>query len=497
MSKISCEKCGKEFNSKSHYTQHQKRKTPCVNESKIKEMIDKSVQEKLNKLNVPLCLSDENVSVTIQHTQNITIDTSTFNEIKKYYDETLNTDKSTYKSSNDEPTPIDCISEMISKIPNELWVKSDLSILDPCCGNGNFSIPIIFELLKYHDKKTILEQILEFNDINKSRLENVRSVFCSEKYNLQITNHDFITFNSSKKYDLIVANPPYAKLLENGKRASKNHNLIKDFIEKALSQLKPNGYLLFITPDNWMSYADRNVLIEIITSLQIIHLDIHTAKKYFKKIGSSFTWYIIQNCAFYKNINVSGIWKKKEYVSSVISKQRKYIPLLYNQMVQNILSKTIDNKTLPKFEVKTSSDLHKYTKAEFISDEKTEIFKYKLIHTPSQTVYSSRPHKFQEGYKIFISTTDKYSVFIDKCGMTQSIVFIICSNEEQAKKYLQILQHPLYVFINNICRWGNFNNIRILQSFPIPTIEYSGNHHELYNYFNITKEEIEYISDNL
>jgi 16S rRNA G1207 methylase RsmC len=497
MSKISCEKCGKEFNSKSHYTQHQKRKTPCVNESKIKELIDKSVEEKLTKLNVPLSSYVENQCVAIQHTQNITIDTSTFNDIKKYYDETLNTDKSTYKSSNDEPTPIDCVSEMISKIPNELWEKSDLSILDPCCGNGNFSIPIIFELLKYHDKKTILEQILEFNDINESRLENVRSVFCSEKYNLQITNHDFITFNSSKKYDLIVANPPYAKLLENGKRASKNHNLIKDFIEKALSQLKPNGYLLFITPDNWMSYADRNVLIKILTSLQIIHLDIHRAKKYFKKIGSSFTWYIIQNCAFYKNINVSGIWKKKEYVSSVISKQRKYIPLLYNQMVQNILSKTVDNTTIPKFEVKTSSDLHKYTKMEFIRDEKTEQFKYKLIHTPCQTVYSSRPHKFQEGYKIFISTTDKYSVFIDNCGMTQSIVFIICSNEEQAKKYLQILQHPLYVFINNICRWGNFNNIRILQSFPIPTIEYSGNHQELYNYFNITKEEIQYICDNL
>tara|TARA_B100001063_G_C16765592_1_gene558446 strand:+ start:1626 stop:3119 length:1494 start_codon:yes stop_codon:yes gene_type:complete len=497
MSKISCEKCGKEFNSKSHYTQHQKRKTPCVNESKIKELIDKSVEEKLNELNVPLYSSLENQSVAVQHTQKITIETSTFNEIKKYYDETLNTDKSTYKSSNDEPTPIDCISEMISKIPNELWEKSDLSILDPCCGNGNFSIPIIFELLKYHDKKTILEQILEFNDINESRLENVRSVFCSEKYNLQITNNDFITFNSIKKYDLIVANPPYAKLLENGKRASKNHNLIKDFIEKALSQLKPNGYLLFITPDNWMSYADRNVLIEIITSLQIIHLDIHTAKKYFKKIGSSFTWYIIQNCAFYKNINVSGIWKKKEYISSVISKQRKYIPLLYNQMIQNILSKTIDNTTLQKFEVKTSSDLHKYTKAKFISVEKTEQFKYKLIHTPSQTVYSSRPHKFQEGYKVFISTTDKYKVFVDNCGMTQSIVFIICNDEEDADKKANILKHPLYVFINNICRWGNFNNIRILQSFPIPTIEYSGNHQEIYNYFNITKKEIQYIEANL
>jgi SAM-dependent methyltransferase len=492
MSKKSCEKCSKEFNSNSQYNKHQKRKTPCVNDIKIKEPIDKSIEQQL-----PLCIPIENTFIVKNDTTHITIETSSFNELKKYYDEKLNIDKSTYKSSNDEPTPIDCISEMISKIPNDLWEKNDLSILDPCCGNGNFSIPIIFELLKYHDKQTILEQILEFNDINESRLENVRKVFCSEKYNLQITNHDFITFNSQKKYDLIVANPPYAKLLENGKRASKNHNLIKDFIEKALSQLKPNGYLLFITPDNWMSYADRNLLIEIITSLQIIHLDIHTAKKYFKKIGSSFTWYIIQNCAFYKNINVSGVWKKKEYNSSVVSIQRKYIPLLYNQTVQNILSKTIDNTILKKFDVKTSSDLHKYTKAQFIRDEQNIIFKHKLIHTPSQTVYSSRPHKFQEGYKVFISTTDKYKVFIDNCGMTQSIVFILCSNEEQAKKYLQILEHPLYVFINNICRWGNFNNIRILQSFPIPEIEYSGNHQEIYSYFNITEDEMSYINANI
>ena len=241
MSKISCEKCGKEFNSRSHHTQHQKRKTPCVNESKMKELIDKSVEEKLSKLNVPLFSSTEKNSLPIPipipipiipPTNNITIDSSSFAELKKYYDETLNVDKSTYKSSNDEPTPIGCIIDMISKIPNDLWGKPDLSILDPCCGNGNFSVPILFELLKHHDKQTILEQILEFNDINESRLNNVRNIFCGEKYKLQITNHDFITFNNTKKYDLIVTNPPYAKLLENGKRASKNHNLIKDLLKR-------------------------------------------------------------------------------------------------------------------------------------------------------------------------------------------------------------------------------------------------------------------------
>jgi SAM-dependent methyltransferase len=475
MSTIKCDKCGKEFTKKSQYSQHQKRKTPCVTQSNISQTENSlSLQENL-----------------------ITIDTHTFHDIKKYYDETLNIDKSTYKSSNDEPTPIDCICEMISKIPEELWNRDDLTILDPCCGNGNFNIPILFKLLNSHEKRKIVEDILYFNDINTDRLENVRKVFCNDKYKLNITNNDFIATKTDKKYDLIVANPPYAKLLENGKRASKNHNLIKDFIEKSLSLLKPNGYLLFITPDNWMSYADRNVLIEIITSLQIIHLDIHTAKKYFKKIGSSFTWYIIQNAPFYTGINISGIWKKTEYNDIVVSKKRKYIPLLYNQTVSNILSKTIDNEKLKKFEVKTSSDLHRYTKASFISDNETDVFKYKLIHTPSQTVYASRPHKYQEGYKIFISTTDKYKVFIDNCGMTQSIVFILCSTEEEAKKYLQILQHPLYLFLNNICRWGNFNNIRILQNFPIPIVDYNGNIKDLYTHFNINDDEIQYINDNL
>jgi methylase of polypeptide subunit release factors len=427
----------------------------------------------------------------------INIDNSDFNEIKKYYNEILNIDKSTYKSSNDEPTPIDCICEMISKIPLDLWKKEDLSILDPCCGNGNFYIGILNELLKYHNKKRILENILEFNDINKSRLDNVRNIFCSDKYKLQITNNDYLTYNNEKKYDLIVANPPYAKLLENGKRSSKNHNLIKDFIDKSLSLLKSEGYLLFITPDNWMSCSDRNILIEKITELQIIHLDIHTAKKYFKKIGSSFTWYIIQNKKYYKNINISGIWKKEQYISSVISRKCKYIPLLYNQIVQNILLKTIENINLKKFDVKTSSDLHKYTKAKIIRDKEDDIYKFKLIHTPSQTVYSSRAHKYQDGYKVFIATTDKYKVFIDKCGMTQSIVFILCIDENEAQKYLKILMHPLYIFINNICRWGNFNNIRILQKFPIPEIEYTGNHQEIYNYFNINDEEINYINHNL
>ena len=418
------------------------------------------------------------------------IDTKTFEELKKYYDEVLNMDKSTYKSTNDEPTPIDCISKMVSKIPGEFWSKNDLSILDPCCGNGNFHIPILSKLREHHDTKEIMENILEFNDLNEARLQNVSNVFCGEKYNLQVSCTDFLTLETDKRYDLVVANPPYAKLMPDGKRASKNHNLIKSFIDKSLSLLKPNGYLLFITPDNWMSYADRNVLIKRLTELQIVHLNIHGAKKYFKKIGSSFTWYLIQNCSSYKDMEVSGTWKKREYEGLVPSGIRRYIPLVYDKLVHSILAKTVDNPNLEKFKVETSSDLHKYTKRDLIVDEKDDEHQFKLIHTPKQTVWASRAHKFQKKYKVFISTTDKYKVFVDNCGMTQSIAFIRCSSKKKATEFMKMLDHPLYIFINNICRWGNFNNIRILQNFPISTTE------NPYECFGITEEEQKFITEN-
>ena len=50
MVKYSCERCLKEFTQKSHYNQHQKRKTPCQdNKSKIENQIEALVQEQLKQ----------------------------------------------------------------------------------------------------------------------------------------------------------------------------------------------------------------------------------------------------------------------------------------------------------------------------------------------------------------------------------------------------------------------------------------------------------------
>ena len=418
-----------------------------------------------------------------------TITTSNYNNIKQYYDDILNKDKNLVVTSNDEPTPIDCVEEMINKIPESFWKKKNITILDPCCGCGNFPIVIYYKLLKYHDREDILTKMLYFNDLNVKRINVLKKIFDDD---LNIYNEDFLKINMKQKFDLIVANPPYAKLLPNGNRASKNHNLIGLFIKKSLELIKSKGYLLYITPDNWMSYADRNTLISELTKLQILYLNIHISKKYFKKVGSSFTWYLIENTPSYKPITIEGIWNKKIYKDTVNSEERKYIPLYYNKLIQSILHKTIDNNNIQKFNVKTSSDLHKYTKKTFISETQDTVYKYKLIHTPKQIVWSSKPHKYQDGFKVFISTTSYYGTFVDNCGMTQSIAFIMCKNEKEAKNISDVLNHPMYKFINNICRYGNFNNIRIIQRFP-----YCTDYENVYNEFNITEEEKKFIESNI
>lgn len=51
MVEYSCERCGKIFSQKSHYNSHNKRKTPCENNTdKIKTLVDKAVEAKLKEL---------------------------------------------------------------------------------------------------------------------------------------------------------------------------------------------------------------------------------------------------------------------------------------------------------------------------------------------------------------------------------------------------------------------------------------------------------------
>jgi hypothetical protein len=206
----------------------------------------------------------------------------------------------------------------------------------------------------------------------------------------------------------------------------------------------------------------------MLSEYQFITIDIHGAKKWFPKVGSSFTWFLLQKTENCFPCKINNNYILQDTVVSTIDKNSKFIPLYYSEVVRNIVNKTINNNLLPKYKILTSSYLHHYTKKNLFNNCETAEFKYKVIHTPTQIVWSKKPHKYQDFHKVLLSLTNQYKVFTEYgSGITQSIAFIICKNLAESQNIAKELNNPVYKFLNNITRYGNFNNIRILQNLPI------------------------------
>jgi hypothetical protein len=165
MVKYSCEKCGKEFTQKGHYTKHTTKKNPCVLESKIEEMIEKVVSKKINELSQTE--NDSTCNIEKQPTKEVNIISE--EGLDKFY--TI-------------PT---CSKKCIDKIC-ELYdiTKWDL-IIEPSAGNGSF-----------------INQIPSDNKIGIDILPE----------HPNIIQQDFFDYSppSNKTNILVIGNPPFGRV---------------------------------------------------------------------------------------------------------------------------------------------------------------------------------------------------------------------------------------------------------------------------------------------
>jgi hypothetical protein len=166
MVKYSCEKCGKEFTQKGHYTKHISKKNPCVFESKIKEMIEMVIVKRLNEL---IDNDDKHDKCNIEDQSKKAAGFIRKEGLDKFY--TI-------------PT---CSKKCIDKIC-ELYdiTKWDL-IVEPSAGNGSF-----------------LNQIPSNNKIGIDILPE----------HPNIIQQDFFEYlpPSIKKNILVIGNPPFGRI---------------------------------------------------------------------------------------------------------------------------------------------------------------------------------------------------------------------------------------------------------------------------------------------
>jgi adenine-specific DNA-methyltransferase len=211
-----CEKCGKIFSQKSKYDAHSKRKTPC---SKLTNNRQKKIQSPLN-------YSDLSVTLTEQLDKNIKKDNGI------YF------------------TPPKTIEHNISKLTE--FIPNINNVLEPSCGSCEY-------ILSLNNKYPNLNITgIEFNETIYEAIKPL------ENSNITLYNENYLSYQNTIKYDLIIGNPPYFVMSKNSvdpmyyEYFDGRPNIFILFIIKSLHLLNPHGILSFVLPKNFLNCSYYN-----------------------------------------------------------------------------------------------------------------------------------------------------------------------------------------------------------------------------------------------
>jgi hypothetical protein len=130
----------------------------------------------------------------------------------------------------------------------EQLTDNPIHVLEPSCGSGEFITAISN---RYGQKAIILG--IEFH------LDIFQMVKKLETPSITIEHHNFLQFETEKKFDLIIGNPPFF-VVKKDTIDSKYFEFFDGrpdifiiFLLKSLSLLKPGGILSFVLPNNFLN----------------------------------------------------------------------------------------------------------------------------------------------------------------------------------------------------------------------------------------------------
>ena len=154
-----------------------------------------------------------------------------------------------------------------------------LSILEPSVGAGNF-LPLLIQ--KY---KTVKAVEIDVVDIDKNAIEILKLLLkkldIPKNITINLINADFLLhgetnlFNQSKRYDIVIGNPPFGDISENKQLLGlykkdrynvETNNLFSFFLEKAIQLGNTVG---FIVPKSFLSAPEFNKTRELVSSFAI------------------------------------------------------------------------------------------------------------------------------------------------------------------------------------------------------------------------------------
>lgn len=169
------------------------------------------------------------------------------------YTLTKNINKQEKKNNGIYFTPPKTIKENLDFL--EPYIKNIKNVLEPSCGSCEY---ILLLDKQYNDLNLDITGI----ELNKTIYDSIKKI---EKDNIKIYNENYLSYNNSKTYDLIIGNPPYFVMKKHEVPSlyydyfDGRPNIFILFIIKSLQLLNPNGILSFVLPKNFLNclYYDK------------------------------------------------------------------------------------------------------------------------------------------------------------------------------------------------------------------------------------------------
>ena len=198
------------------------------------------------------------------------------------------------------------INKMLDLFPKQVWTNHKLTWLDPSVGAGFFMIYVYVRLIhgltnwepnEQKRSKHIIENMLYMVELNKTNCAICKSIFGNK---INIICGDFLETHKydDMLFDCIVGNPPYQDnygLSKSGKRINGGKNkLYERIFLKAISILKPDGYLSFVVPDNMFS-GNGSLAYKTIIQQYVPFVSFNpTIQGYFHKIQQRVCYFILK-----------------------------------------------------------------------------------------------------------------------------------------------------------------------------------------------------------
>jgi hypothetical protein len=411
-------------------------------------------------------------------------------------------------------TPRQLIDEMLDTLPKDVWGNPDLKWLDPAVGIGNFPAAILDRLMvglesviqnEDDRRKHILEEMLYMCDISTKNLFLLYMLFDrNNEFKLNVYRGSFLEegFDKHMKevwgldgFDVVVGNPPYQSLDENGNSKRGGNNLYMKFISKSTQICQ---FLLFITPQSWMAPGnDRSVnkffFKDYFLKNNLLFVESGVSEDYFKGVGSKFSVFLL-NIGDKKKTSTKLRTKiNNEIIDTeyILDDNFKFFPTLPNSLALNIFNKVIfstENKI--KFNFDLTYDIRRQPNKKIVDSE----FQYPIYNTGSQILYSKFKTKNFDSPKIIISLSGNLNpVFDSGRSGTANNSMHFCIDKDHSDFYLFLLKSKLFKFILKYSKYSGFFTKEVLWSLPDVFDKEIIEDSSLYSYFNLTQEEIDLI----